>query len=174
MVPAARPDPHPGPPELRNAAIVARAAGAEEEAGIASAATPDWAIAPTPIPPDTTDSELVALWLHGKSSNTVRGLWRGRCGLPTLHRQAAARYLPLGSAALRGQPRRRARHPWPPAQDAQIAAVVRDPDGVLAIQRRRRDPRARAGAEARRADPQRTPGLRVYSRRSKIGRATTP
>jgi hypothetical protein len=35
MVPAARPDPHPGPPELRNAAIVARAAGAEEEAGIA-------------------------------------------------------------------------------------------------------------------------------------------
>jgi hypothetical protein len=30
-------------------------------------AVADWAIAPTPIPPDTTDAELVALWLHRKS-----------------------------------------------------------------------------------------------------------
>ncbi len=68
--PEPRPDPQPGIPEPRNPAIVARAAGAEEEA-IASA-TPDWTIAPTPIPPDTTDGELVALWLHGKSPNTIR------------------------------------------------------------------------------------------------------
>ncbi|MGD0473151.1 MAG: site-specific integrase [Candidatus Velthaea sp.] len=25
-----------------------------------------------PIPPDTTDDELVAMWLHGKSPNTIR------------------------------------------------------------------------------------------------------
>jgi site-specific recombinase XerD len=37
-----------------------------------AAAARDWPIAPTPIPPDTTDAELVALWLHGKSSNTIR------------------------------------------------------------------------------------------------------
>jgi len=66
MLPEAPPDPHPGIPEPRSAPIVARAAGAEEEA------TRDWAIAPTPIPPDTTDAELVALWLHGKSPHTIR------------------------------------------------------------------------------------------------------
>ena len=59
-------------PEPRNAAIVARAAGAEEEAATAAAATGDWTIAATPIPPDTTDAELVALWLHGKSPHTIR------------------------------------------------------------------------------------------------------
>src|SRR5450755_931576 len=62
---------HAGIPEPHNAAIVARAAGAEEEEA-ASVATGDWTIAATPIPPDTTDAELVALWLHGKSPHTVR------------------------------------------------------------------------------------------------------
>ena len=71
MRPEPRPDPNPGTPEPCNAAIIARAGDAEEGA-IASAATPDWAIAPTPIPPDTTDAELVALWLHGKSPHTIR------------------------------------------------------------------------------------------------------
>jgi integrase/recombinase XerD len=71
MPPEPRPELQPDIPEPRNAPIVARAAGAEEEA-IPSAATPDWAIAATPIPPDTTDAELVALWLHGKSPNTIR------------------------------------------------------------------------------------------------------
>jgi integrase/recombinase XerD len=43
-----------------------------EEEAIASAATGDWTIAATPIPPDTTDAELVTLWLHGKSPHTIR------------------------------------------------------------------------------------------------------
>jgi site-specific recombinase XerD len=53
---------------VESAGLVARAVGAAEE----EAATGDWTIAPTPIPPDTTDAELVALWLHGKSPNTIR------------------------------------------------------------------------------------------------------
>jgi integrase/recombinase XerD len=69
MPPEPRPEPPPGISEPRNAAIVA---GAEEEAKNAPVATTDWSIAPTPIPPGTTDAELVALWLHGKSPNTVR------------------------------------------------------------------------------------------------------
>jgi hypothetical protein len=52
MLPEPPPDPHPGIPEPRNAPIVDRAASAEEEAATASAATRDWAIAPTPIPPE--------------------------------------------------------------------------------------------------------------------------
>jgi integrase/recombinase XerD len=71
MPPEPRPELQPGIPEPRNTAIVARAAGAEE-AKTTSVAARDWAIAPTPIPPDTTDAELVALWLHGKSPNTIR------------------------------------------------------------------------------------------------------
>jgi integrase/recombinase XerD len=71
MLPEPRPELPPDIAEPRNAAIVAGAADAEEEA-IASAATGDWTIAATPIPPDTTDAELVALWLHGKSPHTVR------------------------------------------------------------------------------------------------------
>jgi integrase/recombinase XerD len=67
MLPEPRPDPQPGIPEPASAPLAARAAGAEE-----AAATGDWTIAPTPIPPDTTDAELVGLWLHGKSPNTIR------------------------------------------------------------------------------------------------------
>jgi hypothetical protein len=33
-------------------------------------------IAPTPIPPDATEEQLIALWLHGKSTNTVRAYRR--------------------------------------------------------------------------------------------------
>jgi hypothetical protein len=68
MLPEPRPEPQPG---AAKSASAGRAAGAEG-AAIASTATPDWAIASTPIPPDTTDAELVALWLHGKSPNTIR------------------------------------------------------------------------------------------------------
>jgi integrase/recombinase XerD len=63
MPPEPRPDPHPS--LVESAGLVARAAAEE-------AATRDWTIAPTPIPPDTTDAELVALWLHGKSRHTIR------------------------------------------------------------------------------------------------------
>jgi len=30
------------------------------------------AIAPLPIPPEATEEQLIALWLHGKSPNTIR------------------------------------------------------------------------------------------------------
>ncbi len=40
-------------------------------AGVPAPAT-SWEIAATPIPPDTTDAQLVALWLHGKSPHTIR------------------------------------------------------------------------------------------------------
>src|SRR5664279_1044207 len=63
MLPEPRPDPQPGTAE--SSELVARAAAEEEAAR-------NWTIAPTPIPPDTTDAELVALWLHGKSPNTIR------------------------------------------------------------------------------------------------------
>src|SRR5664279_2798057 len=33
-------------------------------------------IAPTPIPPDATEEQLIALWLHGKSGNTIRAYRR--------------------------------------------------------------------------------------------------
>ena len=65
MVPEARPEPRPGIPEPASAPLAARAMSAED-----AAAARDWPIAPTPIPPDTTDAELVGLWLHGKSPNT--------------------------------------------------------------------------------------------------------
>jgi hypothetical protein len=32
----------------------------------------DAAIVALPIPPSTTDDELIALWLHGKSPHTMR------------------------------------------------------------------------------------------------------
>jgi integrase/recombinase XerD len=70
VVPEARPEPHPGIAEPTSAPLAARAA-AEEEA-IAAAAARDWTVAATPIPPDTTDAELVALWVHGKSPHTIR------------------------------------------------------------------------------------------------------
>jgi len=38
-------------------------------------ATPN-AIAPTPIPADATEEQLIALWLHGKSPNTIRAYRR--------------------------------------------------------------------------------------------------
>jgi integrase/recombinase XerD len=66
MRPAPPPEPPPGIPEP--APLAARAA--TEEAIASAAAT--WTSAPTPIPPDTTDAELVALWLHGKSPHTIR------------------------------------------------------------------------------------------------------
>ena len=47
------------------------------------------AIAPTPIPPDATEEQLISLWLHGKSPNTVRayrcapaGCWPDSRGYP--------------------------------------------------------------------------------------------
>ena len=33
-------------------------------------------IAPTPIPPDATEEQLIGLWLHGKSQNTIRAYRR--------------------------------------------------------------------------------------------------
>jgi hypothetical protein len=72
MPPEPRPELQPGTAEPPSALLVARAADAQEEAGIVSVATGDWTIAATPIPPDTTDAELVALWLHGKSRHTIR------------------------------------------------------------------------------------------------------
>jgi site-specific recombinase XerC len=69
----APPNPHPSLVESLRSVLVARAADAEvEEAANAAGATRDWTIAPTPIPPDITDAELVALWLHGKSPHTIR------------------------------------------------------------------------------------------------------
>jgi integrase/recombinase XerD len=73
MRPAQPPDPQPDAAASAELVVGAgRAAGEEEEGQTAAAATGDWTIAATPIPPDTTDAELVALWLHGKSPHTVR------------------------------------------------------------------------------------------------------
>jgi len=60
MQPEPPPAPHPSPAEPLRAPLIARPGRAEEE------------VAALPIPPDTTDNELVALWLHGKSPNTIR------------------------------------------------------------------------------------------------------
>jgi integrase/recombinase XerD len=70
MVPEPRPELSPDVAEPASAPLAIRRVA--EEAATAAAATGDWTIAATPIPPDTTDAELVALWLHGKSPNTVR------------------------------------------------------------------------------------------------------
>ena len=70
MRPEPPPDPHPG--LVESAGLVARATAEEEETANAAGASGDWTIAATPIPPDTTDAELVALWLHGKSPHTIR------------------------------------------------------------------------------------------------------
>src|ERR1700694_5471029 len=34
------------------------------------------AISPLPIPPEATEEQLIALWLHGKSPNTIRAYRR--------------------------------------------------------------------------------------------------
>ena len=34
------------------------------------------AIAPLPIPPEATEEQLIALWLHGKRPNTIRAYRR--------------------------------------------------------------------------------------------------
>ena len=157
---------------VESAGLVARAAGAEEEAQSASVATADWTIAPTPtpIPPDTTDAELVALWLHGKSPHTIRAYgddvaaFRRFTGKPLR--------ATVGSAALRGQPRRCAGDPRPPAPDPQVAAVVRDPDGLPAVQRRRGDSRASSRNWPRGSSA--SAKCSRCSRRSKIGRGTMP
>jgi integrase/recombinase XerD len=60
MASEAPPTPPPGMAEPTRALRVAGSGRAEEE------------VAALPIPPDTTDDELVALWLHGKSPNTMR------------------------------------------------------------------------------------------------------
>ncbi|MGP0092616.1 MAG: tyrosine-type recombinase/integrase [Xanthobacteraceae bacterium] len=59
MPPQTPPEPHLGAREPASAPLATRA---EEEAEVAR----------LPIPPWTTDDELVALWLHGKSPNTIR------------------------------------------------------------------------------------------------------
>jgi hypothetical protein len=41
------------------------------EADPASLPAPSSVIAPLPIPPDATEEQLIGLWLHGKSANTV-------------------------------------------------------------------------------------------------------
>jgi integrase/recombinase XerD len=47
----------------------------EQPPAIATAATQS-PIAPTPIPPDATEEQLIELWLHGKSPNTIRAYRR--------------------------------------------------------------------------------------------------
>jgi integrase/recombinase XerD len=54
------PDPLPAPPAVLAAQPTA-------------AAQP---LAPTPIPPDATEEQLIGLWLHGKSPNTIRAYRR--------------------------------------------------------------------------------------------------
>jgi hypothetical protein len=63
MPPEPRPEPQLDAGEP-SSALVAPDARQEEEA--------EAEIAALPIPPWTTDDELVALWLHGKSQNTIR------------------------------------------------------------------------------------------------------
>ncbi len=47
-------------------------------------------IAPLPIPSDATEEQLIELWLHGKSSNTIRAYHHDNRRLPGVHRQADA------------------------------------------------------------------------------------
>ena len=54
------PDPLPAPPP----ALAAQPTAAAQP------------LAPTPIPPDATEEQLIALWLHGKSGNTIRAYQR--------------------------------------------------------------------------------------------------
>jgi hypothetical protein len=106
MLPEPPPDPQPDTAE--SAELVARAAGAEEEA--ASVATGDWTIAAADSARHHRRRADRPVAARQEPAHHPR-LRRRRRGLPTLHRQAAAHDLPLGSAALRGQPRRRAGHP---------------------------------------------------------------
>jgi hypothetical protein len=87
--------------------------------------------------------------------------------MPTLSiRKAAAQRASRNSIAM-APPRGALCHPWPPAQNAQIASVVRDPDGVPAIQYRRRHPRTRSSPSG----SSRAPSVRVArSRRRSAAR----
>ena len=102
------------------------------------------AIAPTPIPPDATEEQLIGLWLHGKSPNTIRAYRRDIAGLPGLHRQADPAGVPRRPAALRRCAYRFAGIARPPAAGSEVAALVRRPDGLHAVQHWRCHPAAAA------------------------------
>ena len=91
MQPEAPPAPHPSPAEPIRAPLIASPGRAEEE------------VAALPIPPDTTDNELVALWLHGKSRNTTRAYSEDVAAFRAFTGKSLRATYFVRSAALRGQ-----------------------------------------------------------------------
>jgi integrase/recombinase XerD len=118
------PDPLPAPP------------------AVLAAAQPT--IAPTPIPPDATEEQLIGLWLHGKSPNTIRAYrrdiaaFRAFIGKPI--RLAYLGDLQRYADALGGSPASLR----PPVVGREVAALVCRPDGLHTVQHRRCDPAATA------------------------------
>jgi hypothetical protein len=121
------------------------------------------AIAPTPIPPDATEEQLIALWLHGKSLNTIRAYrrdvaaFRAFIGKPI--RLAYLGDLQRHADALTGSP----------ASCARRLLVVKSLLSFASWMGFRPStsgpPSGRGPTTARRTDPRRTPGLRAARRR---------
>jgi hypothetical protein len=118
---------------------------------------------------------IVSSPLAGRQERPHHPRLQQRCrGLRGVHRQAAARHPPVGSAALRRQPRGRTRHPRTAPAFPQVAALVRHTPGVSAVQRRRRRARTRPRAEAGRTHPHRTPSVRPARRRRRPAARSRP
>jgi hypothetical protein len=138
------PDPLPAPPAV-----------------LAAAPPP---IAPTPIPPDATEQQLIGLWLHGKSPNTIRAYrrdiaaFRAFIGKPI--RLAYLGDLQRYADALSGSPASCARRLLVVKSLLSFAARMGfTPFNIGAAIRA-----ATARRSARRTDPRRAPGLRAARR----------
>lgn len=117
------------------------------------ATTPHSAIGPLPIPPDTTEEQLIRLWLHGKTENTIRAYrqdiaaFRAFIGKPIrlAYLGDLQRYVDA--------PDRLAGVCRASAARREVAALVCCSDGLHAIQRWRRHPATPTRRPARRAYP---------------------
>lgn len=114
-----------------------------------------------PFPPSTTDDELVALWLHGKSPNTIRAYGEDITAFRAFTKKSLrATYLSdlqRYADSLMGAPATRLRRLKALKSLLSFAARL----GYMPFNVGSRDPRAEGRTEISGADPDRAAGLRA-------------
>jgi hypothetical protein len=160
MPPEPRLDSRPGSAESSRSGVGGRTAGAEEEQS-ALVATADWTIAPTPIPPTppTPSSSLCGCTARARTRSGPTATTSPPSGASPAN--TAARHVPVGSAAIRGSlvgaPASRGRR----LKTLKSLLSFATPMGYLPFNAGAAIHGPGPRAEARRADSQRTPSLRV-------------